>query len=303
MSVDGSGCVTSGPGMSTHIIASFLLLLYLQALLWLAVLLLPYTGRFLRKTGVVNYTRQHKLWTEATGVIAREELSARSCVPSRSLDRDTCRQYSYLPEAPNITANALNAEAEVLFDPKRASWKDLARRSWKVLTYPTFRKRSPENRNRLLALVKWDGYAFVVFTLILASLILSAMFLEERLDASALRKHRCADEDVCYPVRSWPVSRWLWIAWHLLLGDGIHSWRVKISFQISKLLFSLSAAPFLPLTISMINQVTSNNFLALCSASRSDSHLRCVSVCAHNAAVHARRCDSIHEGCASDIFG
>ena len=40
---------------------------------------------------------------------------------------------------------------------------------------------------------------------------------------------------------------------YILSGAVFHSWRCKITFAIAKLLFSLSAAPFFPLTIGFIN--------------------------------------------------
>lgn len=254
LSEDGAGCVHLEDG-SMDVPQVILLIIYLQGLLWCAVLLLPYTGRFNAKTGIVNYKRQEKLWTEATTVLAKEETAKQlptlpPAAPFRpasgQFDAEQAYGYDRLKDA--IVPDALFA-ADVGIITK-------ARRLWWVVLYPIRSKRLNEHsRNRLLSLVHYDFYAFIFSFGLFALLAYQGARLEERMDASALQQSRCGAGGACEPVREWSLAQHGWLLWYFSLGGGWSSWRCKISFSIAKLIFALSAAPFFPLTISIINQL------------------------------------------------
>jgi len=257
MSEDGAGCITRGPAVTTDVLQSILLLCYLQLLLAFAVTLLPFTGNYQTKTGVVKYERRNKLWAEATMMLAREESKHLGHSFVRQLPKAAQRlgimdasdvEYSHLDSDLKVRRSELFADSVPLYTrARRALW---------ILHYPDRAKRTDElSRNRLVTLVRYDHYAFMLAGVLFLTLAFQAASLEERIDAKAESATRCQQRGLCAPVREWTLHRLLWIAWYFVLGGALQSWRARLSFGITKLFFSLSAAPFFPLTISVINKL------------------------------------------------
>ena len=76
-----SACELNGPGVSSpdahrglmpSVIGKVLLLLWLQALLFLAFLLLPYAGKYNPKSGKISYERSRRLWKQSEENVKRE---------------------------------------------------------------------------------------------------------------------------------------------------------------------------------------------------------------------------------------
>ena len=63
--LDGDGCRMQGPGVDKPALNDLMMIVWLQALLWLGFLLLPYSGEFDKSTGVVSFRRAHLLWARA----------------------------------------------------------------------------------------------------------------------------------------------------------------------------------------------------------------------------------------------
>jgi len=235
LSDDGAGCTIHGPGQTTTVPKAIILTCYLQALLWFACLLLPFTGKFQKQTGGVSYERQRALWKEATAAVVAHE-TARQKQPSAQpadLEQDKDSDYRLFGEGV--------VEASDLFDRSRASLATLARRAYLVLTYS---RRVPNlTQNRILELVLWDQNAFLACGLLFGLMTLSVMHKEERLDARTYEP----------PARPTLAAQWLYVGGLLVDGSVWHSWRTKISFAITKLVFSLSAMPFFPLSFGVIN--------------------------------------------------
>ena len=172
LSDDGAGCVTAGPGVTNSIIENILLLVYRQCLLWIAVLLLPFAGRFQPKTGVCTYTRSHALLKEAKSAAAHH-LGAKTAAAERTRTRQGTRPASD-PEVGSSYSSyrrladegtSADVDADSLFDPASASILERLHRLYLVAVYPI--RAGKGSQNRLLALV----YVALTPTLTLLALV------------------------------------------------------------------------------------------------------------------------------------
>ena len=50
------------------------IMLWMQALLWIAFLLLPFTGKLNPRSGKINYTRSRRKWADAWQFAEEQEL-------------------------------------------------------------------------------------------------------------------------------------------------------------------------------------------------------------------------------------
>ena len=63
VSTDALGCSIHGPGVGDTSVLKYLsILAWLQALLWVAFLILPFSGKLNPGTGKILYKKSHELW-------------------------------------------------------------------------------------------------------------------------------------------------------------------------------------------------------------------------------------------------
>jgi len=237
LSADGAGCVTAGPGVTNSIIENILLLVYRQCLLWIAVLLLPFAGRFQPKTGVCTYTRSQALLKEAKSAAAERERTRQRT--RRGSDLEVGSSYKRLADE----GTWADVDGDSLFDPASTSIRERLHRLYLVAIYPI--RAGKGSQNRLLALVYYDSFAFMACGAVFALLAWSGASLEYELD----RVGRLANGGSMSELVG---ERYFWVLSHLVLGDGLDTWRCRMSFGIAKMLFALSAFPFFPISMGGI---------------------------------------------------
>ena len=62
---EANGCALDGPGVGRSTIKDILILIWLQLLLWAALLLLPYSGTYEPRTASIDFSRARLLWARA----------------------------------------------------------------------------------------------------------------------------------------------------------------------------------------------------------------------------------------------
>jgi len=303
---DPMGCEVMGPGVGHHSVFNYILILaWLQALLWVAFLILPYSGQLNPSTGRISYQRSTALYKEArewankrrearhaklerrkarsagepivtsaptpavstpgseveaansnrrgSGVLRRgsgvQVGSIGAAIPPSLQFRSQQSGYFKLPDvesgpaslpAPDV-ANGSKTTFTRINDIKEWMNTSMERLTleWDTLSYPM---RAGVAQNRLFSLLTWDTNMSIACLGLFFVLMLDAEWTKESLLAA--QEGRDLDR---HPL--WHVSLMLYDMTGIFYGDFWTSWRTQITFQLMKVLFSLSAFPFFFFTI------------------------------------------------------
>ena len=96
-----NGCAANGPGVGRSTVRDILILLWLQVLLWIAFLLLPYSGQFDASRAKVDFSRARKLWAQAQQESAGTAPGAKPGPPRRVgfVTKLPSRLFSAVPQS------------------------------------------------------------------------------------------------------------------------------------------------------------------------------------------------------------
>jgi len=224
---DAMACRDHGPGVGSSVVFTANLLLYMQLLLYIAFIILPYAKQYEPSTGWLNGTRAEELWIEnylrSAKAATDRHVEAKGAPYQKLLDIEQGEEPSEIPPFELSTFFA------------RVGFRELRIR-WSALLYPLLNASS---KNRLVALLKWD---LAMFTSC-AFLLFLGVYL-------ALR----AEEKVRAELAGEPVNE-LAAVWPLINFSMFSLWQCQITFSVIKVFFSLSSAPFFIFTIGGLNKL------------------------------------------------
>ena len=280
IAIDPLGCQARGPGVGGASVRKMVaIMLWIQALLWIAFLLLPFTGKLNPRSGKINYTRSRRKWADAWQFAEEQELQ-RYKTKLRRAARRAVRHDKVLYQRLKVEEHAelaveklgtgyvqqmdeeaRGAHEKKLLELRRGcaerydqttlvGWLQarlaLCHKYFDAVTYPM---RCTDKQNRLVLLLHWDTFAFALCVLIFLILSVWSYWAREVIAAEADSRN------------GQPLLHTL-----LLISDMMSifsdsfwdDWHTQISFQIVKVIFSLSAVPFFLFTIGPLAKLFSH---------------------------------------------
>jgi len=244
-------------------------MIWLQVLLWVAFLILPFTGKLNPGTGKISYKRMRDMWLDAK-LWAKDEERNRLVAQKRQQDKRSAKaakkeakagsrdsSYQNLEEVdveasnsggggklPPCTEEDIDRMQEELYEQTTFQRKVRAKLAeahfyYDVVTYPM---RSELKQNRLFSLLTWDSYAFAFCMLLFFVMSVAGTWANEELRYEQNGETLTRD----------PLLHTFLVAadmMNVFTGEFWTNWHTQITFQLIKVLFSLSAVPFFIFTI------------------------------------------------------